>query len=81
VKVERFLIGEGRPVAVGFLRHFNTLPPATEPNVDVSGSPRLCSRHRAPVSRPSKAELAVRQRFVARMTANKAVLAAEHREH
>jgi hypothetical protein len=26
VEVQRFLIGEGRPVAVGFLRHFNTLP-------------------------------------------------------
>ena len=31
VEVERLLIGEGRPVAVGFLRHFNTLPPATGP--------------------------------------------------
>ena len=31
VKVERLLIGEGRPVAVGFLCHFNTLPPATGP--------------------------------------------------
>ena len=31
VEVQRLLIGEGRPVAVGFLRHFNTLPPATGP--------------------------------------------------
>jgi hypothetical protein len=27
VEVQRLLIGEGRPVAVGFLRHFNTLFP------------------------------------------------------
>ncbi len=52
VKVERFLIGEGRPVAVGFLCHFNTLPPATGPLDDVSGTPRPSSRHRQPIRLP-----------------------------
>ena len=38
VEEERFLIGEGRPVAAGFLCHFNTLLTATGRNRDVSGT-------------------------------------------
>ena len=45
VKVQRLLIGESRPVAVGFLCHFNTLPPANRPLSDVSGMAGPSSRH------------------------------------